>query len=105
MKLSELAERLGATLEGGSPDAEVSSVAALEAAGPGQVSFLSNPRYAAQLQATRASAVLAAAAVKSPGVPLLKVKDPYYAFSQAVVLLHGYRRHPHAGRRPQQELA
>jgi UDP-3-O-[3-hydroxymyristoyl] glucosamine N-acyltransferase len=38
--------------------------------------------------------------IKSDRVALLKAKDPYYAFTQAMVLLHGYRRHPHAGVHP-----
>jgi len=33
-------------------------------------------------------------------VTLLKTSDPYYAFTQAVILLHGHRRHPHAGIHP-----
>jgi UDP-3-O-[3-hydroxymyristoyl] glucosamine N-acyltransferase len=99
MRLSDLATQLNATLEG-SADTEVSSVATLEDARPGQISFLSNPKYVHQLETTQASAVLAGLKVKSQRVPLLKVKDPYYAFAQAIALLHGHRKHPHAGVHP-----
>jgi UDP-3-O-[3-hydroxymyristoyl] glucosamine N-acyltransferase len=34
------------------------------------------------------------------GLALLRAKDPYYAFAQAVVALHGHRVHPHAGVHP-----
>ena len=97
MSLNELAEAIGAEVVGGDPATEISSVATLEDAGPGQVSFLSNARDVRLLEATRASAVIVARQVRSGRVALLRTGDPYYAFSQAVVMLHGYRRHPHDG--------
>jgi len=36
----------------------------------------------------------------SEHVALLKAADPYYAFSRAVVMLYGYRKHPHDGVSP-----
>lgn len=99
MTLKELAAAIGAEVSGDG-SASVQGVAALEDAGPGQVSFLSNPKYARQLETTAASAVIAAPSVNSDRVTLLKAKDPYYAFAQALVTLHGYRQHPHAGIHP-----
>lgn len=99
MTLSELAAAIGAEVAGDGT-AQVNSVAPLEDAAAGQVSFLANPRYAKQLETTAASAVIVAPGVNSDRVTLLKAKDPYYAFAQAVVKLHGYRRHPHAGIHP-----
>ena len=56
--LRELAERLGAALEGDGA-IEVTRVAGIEQAGPGDVTFLANAKYAAALAATtRASAVI-----------------------------------------------
>jgi UDP-3-O-[3-hydroxymyristoyl] glucosamine N-acyltransferase len=99
MILNELAKRLEVELVGdGSRD--VGSVATLEDAGPGQVTFLNNPKYADQLATTRASAVIVAPSVRHDRVTLLKSSDPYYAFCRAVVALHGYRKHPHAGTHP-----
>ena len=97
--LDELARALGAELVGNG-SIEIESANTLDAAGPGQISFLSNPRYNKQLETTRASAVVVAPNIKSAAVPLLKHKNPYYAFAQAVVRLHGYRQHPHAGIHP-----
>lgn len=104
LPLGELAAAIGAELVAGADgDVIIHSAAALEDAGHGQVSFLSNPRYAAQLETTRASAVVLAPSARmpehagNPGPALLKARDPYYAFMQAVVKLHGYRRHPHQG--------
>lgn len=99
MTLKELAAAIGAEVSGDGSIA-VESVAALEDAGPGQISFLSNPKYAKELETTAASAVIVAPGVTSDRVTLLKAKDPYYAFAQVVVALHGHRKHPHAGIHP-----
>ena len=98
--LRELAAEIGATVDGGDPETRVSAVNTLEDAGPGDVSFLSNGKYVRLLDTTRAAAVIAAAAVRSNRVALLRTADPYFAFRQAVVKLHGYRRHPHDGVHP-----
>jgi UDP-3-O-[3-hydroxymyristoyl] glucosamine N-acyltransferase len=99
MRLDELAKRIEAQLVGdGSVD--VTSAAALDAAGPGQVSFLINPKYAEQIKTTRASAVIVAPSVAHDHVALLRTAHPHYAFCKAVVALHGYRRHPHVGVHP-----
>jgi len=42
----------------GSPDVRIAGVAALDAAGPGDLAFLADPRWAAYLAGTRAGAVL-----------------------------------------------
>jgi len=99
MKLSDLAASIGAELSG-EGSVEVTSCATLEEAQPGQVSFLTNPKYVKLIETTRASAVVVAPNIKSDRVPLLKAKDAYYAFRNAVVALHGFRKHPHAGVHP-----
>ena len=86
MTLRELAELLGCRLEGDG-DLLIFRVAALEAAGPGDVSFFSNPKYAKALAATQASAVIAAADVPVPGAAL-RTREPYVAFARALALLH-----------------
>jgi UDP-3-O-[3-hydroxymyristoyl] glucosamine N-acyltransferase len=101
MTLDELATQIGATLAGNS-EATVTSCATLEEAQPGQVSFLANPRYLKQLEGTKATAVVVAPTVKTDraDLVLLQAKDPYYAFTKAVIALHGYRQHPHTGVHP-----
>ncbi|GMV98437.1 MAG: UDP-3-O-(3-hydroxymyristoyl)glucosamine N-acyltransferase [Phycisphaerae bacterium] len=79
----------------------VSSVATLEDADEGQISFLSNPKYEKDLLTTRASAVLVRPDVNVPRrMNLLRTADPYAAVTFAIVRLHGYRRHPRWGRSP-----
>jgi len=85
VKLGELAARLGCELRGDG-EVEIRSVAGLEEAGPGDLSFLANPRYADKLATTRAAAVVVAAAGATP-LPCLLSENPYLAFARAVALL------------------
>lgn len=99
MTVQELAKEIGAELAGdGSPT--VLAAATLEDAQPGQISFLANAKYIRQIETTQASAVIVAPSVRNDRVTLLKSADPYFAFQQAVVLLHGFRRHPFVGVHP-----
>ncbi len=93
--LAQLAQYVGGKVNG---DAEVkiTAVATLENATATDISFLSNPKYAKALQNTKAGAVIVGRDTEAP-VPLLIAKDPYYAFSQVVVLLHGHRQHKNIG--------
>lgn len=97
--LKELAEAIGAELEG-DPAIAVTGVGTLEDAKPGQVTFLANPKYLKQLETTAASALIVAPSVKFDRLPLLKAKDPYYAFALAVTHLNGGRKHPFSGVHP-----
>ncbi len=101
--LQELADAIGAELVGDG-SILIHSAATLEDARAGQISFLSNPKYGRQLQTTQASSVVVATTVKNQRLPLLKHKNPYYAFAQAVIKLHGYRRHPHQGIHPKANI-
>ncbi len=100
MRLDELARRIGAELVGDGT-IEVHSANTLEEAAPGQVSFLHNPKYARQLDTTLASAAVVPMGTTCNRLPLLKARNPHYAYTQAVALLHGFRKHPHAGVHPQ----
>jgi UDP-3-O-[3-hydroxymyristoyl] glucosamine N-acyltransferase len=57
MKLVELAEKTGSTIEQGQPGLEIASTAGLDIAGPGDITFLANPKYLPQVKHTRASAI------------------------------------------------
>jgi UDP-3-O-[3-hydroxymyristoyl] glucosamine N-acyltransferase len=98
MKLGELATRLGCRLEGDA-QAEVRGVAGIEAAGPGEVTFLSNPRYTRALATTRASAVLIGRQVsieRKPGTPplaALRSDNPYLDFARAIEFFHAPHRY------------
>lgn len=80
--LGHLAEFLGATLRG-PQDKEITGLATLQEAGPGQVSFLANPQYRKFLANTHAAAVLLkpADADGYAGDALL-VADAYLAYAR-----------------------
>ena len=84
--LSELAGKIGAVLSG--PDAEVTGIAPVEEAGPGQVTFLSNPKYARLALETRASAIIAKEPVAGSPCAFLLTPNPYFAFACAVEQFH-----------------
>jgi UDP-3-O-[3-hydroxymyristoyl] glucosamine N-acyltransferase len=85
VKLRDLAERLGCELIGDG-EVEVDGVGGIEQAGPRDVTFLANPRYAPHLAATRAAAVILGPGHEAP-LPRLVCDDPYLAFARAVALL------------------
>jgi UDP-3-O-[3-hydroxymyristoyl] glucosamine N-acyltransferase len=86
LTLRELAARLGCRLEGDG-SVEIGRVATLEAAGPGDLSFLSNPKYSSQLATTQASAVIVGDDVGAAPCATLRAHDPYLAFAAAAALL------------------
>lgn len=87
MKLQALADALGCELRGDG-NLEIVAVRALEDAGPGELAFLTNPRYASQVATTRASALIVAS--DAPDLPMatLRSPHPYVAFARALGLLH-----------------
>jgi UDP-3-O-[3-hydroxymyristoyl] glucosamine N-acyltransferase len=83
LRVIELAQRLGGAVEGDGA-VEVHRMAGLVEALAGDLSFLAHPRYAAEMAATRASAVIVPLDWKGSGQPvLIRVKDPDRAFAQA----------------------
>jgi len=88
MKLSVIAAALGAKLENGSPDTEIIGVAGIETAGPGQLTFISNPRYAAAARTTKASAVIVAEDFPAISTAMLRTKNPYLDFARALELFY-----------------
>jgi UDP-3-O-[3-hydroxymyristoyl] glucosamine N-acyltransferase len=84
MKLSEIASRLGARLENGSPDTEISGVAGIEEAGEHQLTFIANRKYAAAARTTRASAVIVSEDFPAGATAVLRSKNPYLAFARAL---------------------
>ncbi|RKY10249.1 MAG: UDP-3-O-(3-hydroxymyristoyl)glucosamine N-acyltransferase, partial [Planctomycetota bacterium] len=74
----------------------IKAVSTLEEAGAGEITFLTNKKYEPLLKSTKASAVIVAKPVETDAA-LLIAEDPYYAFMQIVVLLHGHRKHKKVG--------
>ena len=91
----ELAEYVHGTVIG-DDQIVITAVAGIEDAEPGQITFLANPKYRAQLQQTRASAVIVAPQVEISGLTVIQVENPYLAFAQ-VLTLFATKRHPPVG--------
>jgi UDP-3-O-[3-hydroxymyristoyl] glucosamine N-acyltransferase len=99
--LSELASRLGCGLRG-QGDVDVVRVSGLEYAGPGDLSFVANQRYAGLLASTRASAVIVSPELDTP-LPSLLSPNPYLAYARAATLLHPQPR-PEPGIHPTAQI-
>ncbi|CAN5889864.1 UDP-3-O-(3-hydroxymyristoyl)glucosamine N-acyltransferase [soil metagenome] len=86
LTLRDLAGAIEARLEG-DPDVSVSGIAPLERAGPGDLSFLANPRYEESAQRSGAAALIVGESFHGNGRNLLRVANPYLAYARAVELL------------------
>ncbi|MFC5497526.1 UDP-3-O-(3-hydroxymyristoyl)glucosamine N-acyltransferase [Caenimonas terrae] len=88
LRLAAIVAALGGELHG-DPALLVEGLAPLEQAGPGQLSFLSNPRYQPQLAASRAGCVIVApsmlAAAQARGACIV-APDPYLYFARLTQL-------------------
>lgn len=101
--LQEIADHIGGRIIGDS-EVLIKSASTLDRAGSSQITFLSNPKYAPQVKTTQAAAVLIAQEVETNAAQII-AEDPYYAFMQAVVLIHGHREHPGIGLSPSATIA
>ncbi len=88
MKLADIASSLNSRLENGSPDLEITGVAGIEDAGVGQITFLANPKYAAKARTTKASAIILAEDFPALSTAMLRSKNPYLTFAQAIELFY-----------------
>ena len=87
MKLGRIAEALACRLAG-DPAIEISGVAGLEEAGPDELTFLSNPRYARLARQTRAAALIASRPIEGTHLAFLVSTNPYLDFARALELFH-----------------
>ncbi len=87
MKLGDVAREIGCTLEG-DPTIEITGPAPIDAAGPGEVTFVANPRYQSRLKTLRAAAVILAPGLEAPGIAVLRTPEPYVAFVRLLALFH-----------------
>jgi UDP-3-O-[3-hydroxymyristoyl] glucosamine N-acyltransferase len=81
--VGEIADFVGGKYQG-ARDIAVSGVAPLADAKQDQISFLSNPKYVSQLEATRAAAVLVGREVQPDSPRYIRVENPYFAMASVV---------------------
>lgn len=87
MKLQDLARKLGCDLHG-DPSLVVTGVAGMEHAGPSELTFLANPKYASKVKRTRAGAILVTEPVRDAPIASLVSTNPYLDFARALALFY-----------------
>jgi UDP-3-O-[3-hydroxymyristoyl] glucosamine N-acyltransferase len=93
MKLGEIAARLECQLEG-PEELEITGVAGMDEATPGELTFLANPKYLRKIKTTRAAAIIASPEEDLEGRPALRSTNPYLAFAKALEFFHPPYRPP-----------
>lgn len=88
MKLANIATALNAKLENASPETEITGVSGIEDATPGQITFVSNPKYNAAAKTTRASAVIVAENFPTVSTGMLRTSNPYLAWAKAIEIFY-----------------
>lgn len=87
MKLFELAEQLGCTLHGDG-GVEITGVAGMEHAGPSELTFLANQKYAHKVKHSRAAAILVEQPLLDLPIRSVVSKNPYHDFARALALFY-----------------
>ena len=92
ISLREIADIAGEVLpDGADPDGTISAVAPLESAGPDDLAYMDNPKYADALAATEAKACLVSrsfAAKVPPSTIALVTGEPYRAYADVLARLY-----------------
>ncbi len=103
LKLDELARLVDGTVRGDGGVA-IHGVNGLREAQPGEIAFLSNPKYAPLLADTKASAVIVARGVSAP-IPVIEVGNPDLAFARVAERFLGSVGRPAPGVHPSAVVA
>ena len=101
--LDELGRLVGGKVTGDGKTV-IRAVNGLREAGPGDITFLANTKYAPLLASTKASAVILADGIPAP-IPALSVRNPDLAFGLVAQHLLGAARRPTAGVHPTAVIA
>jgi UDP-3-O-[3-hydroxymyristoyl] glucosamine N-acyltransferase len=103
MKIADIATALNCELRGDA-SMEISGVAGMEHAGPSQLTFLSNPKYAHKVKGTRAGAVLVSQPIEGLQTAQLISKNPDLDMARAAELFYQAPR-PKTGVHPTASIA
>lgn len=101
--LDELARLVGGKVTGDGRTV-IRAVNGIKEAGPGDITFLANTKYAPLLAATKASAVIVSDGTSAP-IPTLSVRNPDLAFGLVAERLSGPAHRPPAGVHPSAVVA
>ena len=87
MRLRDIADRLSCELAGDG-EIEITGVAGMEHAGPGELTFLANPKYTHKVKHTRAGAILVSEPLRDAPLAYLISRNPYLDFARALELFY-----------------
>lgn len=87
LTLAEIAQLVNGVLDGDGT-IKIHDVAKIEEAQPGEISFISNPKYAKFIETTRASAVIVSADFPPAKHPTIRTQNPYFSFLKILVMFH-----------------
>src|SRR5437016_496732 len=88
MKLKEIAARVGARLEPPDADVEITGIAGIESATPGQITFIANSKYAPAAKTTQASAIIVDEKFSTLEKPSLRTRNPQFAYARVAGLFY-----------------
>lgn len=93
MKIKELAARTGGSVSG-DPDIEITGVAGITEAGPGEITLLADKKHYASASTSGASAFIAGEEVEGIAGSMIISPNPRLVFAKALEILHVPPRRP-----------
>lgn len=93
VSLSEIVNYVSGRYDGPA-DVTITGVAPLSDAGEGQISFLSNPKYAPELAKTKAAAILVGPDHAEASPRYIRVPNPYFAMARVIARFFDQRPMP-----------
>lgn len=91
--LREIASLVAGELDGDG-SVKIKGIAGIEEAGPGELTFLANPKYATFLERTKASAVIVSKETEKLKIPVIRHQNPYYAFCRVLEIFSTKKVYP-----------
>src|SRR5512138_3225687 len=85
LALGQIAELVSGRVIG-DPDLKVSGIGSLDDAVEGQITFLANPKYAAKVETTKASAVILPPGAPGYGKNIVETPNTYLAFAKLLTV-------------------
>lgn len=87
MKLKEAADLVGGKISG-DPDVDITGASGIREADPGDITYLSEKKYAGEIRNTKASAVILKEEFKDLAANSIIVDNPQYSFARVAELLY-----------------
>jgi UDP-3-O-[3-hydroxymyristoyl] glucosamine N-acyltransferase len=87
MELKQVAAALGCRVQG-NEHLDITGLASIDQAGPGDLTFLANQKYASMVATSRAGAILIAKPLQNSPIASLVSENPYLDFARALAMFY-----------------